>query len=107
MSLNWMTVFKRRRQTLANYLIGCNTIEDATAKFHADGLSVPSINTLQRFIHSKNVNDGNETVLSSKEPDTISAQEQSESAKITKSQQLSNDQQRNEYDDIIVINTDE
>ena len=107
MSLSWMTVFKRRRQTLENYLIDCNTIEDAVAKFHADGLSAPSINMLQRFIHSKNINDNKKTILSNEETDVTPIQEQSAGVKTIESQQSSNDQQQNKYDDIIIINTDE
>ena len=87
MGIGWETVFNRRRWKLENYLLDCQTVVDAVAKFQKDGMDPPPDNVLLAYVA------GRPELLEPENKDEAQSQE-------------SYDQQ-GEYDELVIIETSE
>lgn len=98
--MNWEYIFSRRRWRLENYLSDCVTVQDALNKFEQAGMTAPDLEALL----SCGLKNGS-TNLQAEESPTVPASTSSKTKTSTKPRKQ--DEAEEEYDELVVLPTDE
>lgn len=104
---SWEFVFRRRKWKLQNYLSDCVTVQDALDKFENGGMTSPSIDQLTthglKETGEVSVEKKADTPLKS----TDAGQTPKRADKKPDKRRELNDEQKQDYDDIVIIETSE
>lgn len=103
--MDWEYIFSRRRWRLENYLSDCVTVQDALNKFDRAEMTAPDLEMLLSYGLKKT-----DTNLQTEESPTVSASTSSKPKASPKSKstgKAKKDEVKEEYDELVVLPTDE
>jgi len=105
--MNWEFVFRRRRWSLENYLLGCTSIDDAKEKFHEANLIPPSDEVLISHGLLVTGKDFQQKVETKKEitPHEKSKSRRKHNRKVRKPVENNTEEKEGIYDDLVIIDT--